>query len=83
MGKTESRSDDESTRTRAEALRSSSQPKKTGVFHGFFLDDDAAARQTLNLGSSQSRKLSPNRLKAKTATEMARPGNRIIHGASR
>jgi len=34
----------------AEALRSSSQPKKTGVFHVSFLDDDAARRQTLNLG---------------------------------
>ena len=33
------------------------------------------------LGSSQSRRLSPNRLKANTASVMARPGNRIIHGA--
>jgi hypothetical protein len=52
IAKTESRSDDESTRTRAEALRSSSQPKKTDVFHVSFLDDDAPDRQTLNLGSS-------------------------------
>ncbi len=32
-------------------------------------------------GSSQSRRLSPNMLKANTASVMARPGNRIIHGA--
>ena len=39
-------------------------------------------RQVRNFGSSQSRSESPNRLKAKTASEMARPGKMIIHGAS-
>ena len=38
--------------------------------------------QFLYLGSSQSRRLSPNRLKANTDNEIANPGNRIIHGAS-
>ena len=37
--------------------------------------------QLFNFGSSQSRKLSPNRLNANTASVMATPGNRIIHGA--
>src|SRR5262249_16984008 len=37
--------------------------------------------QPLRLGWSQSRKLSPNRLKAKTASVIATPGNTIIHGA--
>ena len=36
---------------------------------------------TLILGSSQSRRLSPNRLNANTARLMAMPGNMIIHGA--
>ena len=38
--------------------------------------------QPFIFGSSQSRRLSPNRLKANTASVMARPGNRIIHGAA-
>ena len=42
---------------------------------------DPYVPQLFNFGSSQSRRLSPNRLKANTASVMARPGNRIIHGA--
>src|SRR5258708_10187748 len=44
---------------------------------------DRRSRHTWILGSSQSRRLSPNRLKANTARLIAMPGNRIIHGASR
>src|SRR5258708_29401332 len=51
---------------------------------GLQADDRRAGcrRQVLNLGSSQSRKESPKRLKANTARLMARPGKKIIHGAS-
>ena len=45
-------------------------------------DRPEVAPQPFIFGSSQSRRLSPSRLKANTASVMARPGNRIIHGAA-
>ena len=44
-------------------------------------DEEAYEPQLFSFGSSQSRRLSPNRLKANTASVMATPGNTIIHGA--
>src|SRR5947208_7790524 len=71
---------------RGEGQRQTPTPEQASAPHPNPLpilekNGERGAVQLFSFGSSQSRKESPNRLKAKTASVMATPGNTIIQGA--